>query len=246
MRFSGRFPRRQFLRIAAGAAALPAICRAAKAQAYPSRPITLIVPFAAGGPTDVIGRLVAERMSNTLGQALIVENITGAEGSIGAGRAARARPDGYTICFGLPSTHALNGALYSLPYDVVNDFAPVSPLVVYSYFLFARKSLAASNLPELIAWLKADPDRASMGIGASALRFVAALFAKETGTQFAAVPYRGLAVVMQDLIAGQIDLAIGTPDELQLVQTGGIKAYATTGGERSAIAPPSRPSANWD
>src|SRR5215813_2898373 len=124
-----KLPRRQFLHLAAGAAALPAVSRFAWAQAYPTRPITIIVPFPPGGAVDAVARVLAERMRGPLGQPIIIENVSGAGGSIGTGRVARARPDGYTIDLGIASTHVLNGALYSLSYDVLNDFAPISPVI---------------------------------------------------------------------------------------------------------------------
>jgi tripartite-type tricarboxylate transporter receptor subunit TctC len=145
--------------LAAGAAALPAVSRLANAQTYPSRPITMIVSAAAGGGTDVIGRLVAQRMRGSLAQPIIIENVSGADGSIGAGRAARARSDGYTIDIGFLGNHVLNGAFFSLPYDVLNDFAPISPLVTLPGVLYARKTLPVKDLKELIAWLKANPTR---------------------------------------------------------------------------------------
>jgi tripartite-type tricarboxylate transporter receptor subunit TctC len=153
--------RRQFLRLAAGTAALPIISRAAAAETYPSRPITMIVPLAAGTALDVIGRIVAERMRGSLGQPIIIENVTGADGSIGTGRAARARPDGYTIDLGFLGANVLNGAFYSLQYDVLNDFAPISPTVTSPVALFARTTVPAKDLNELIAWLKANPNKAS-------------------------------------------------------------------------------------
>jgi len=156
---SGQHPRRQFLRMAVGAAAVPATSRIAMAQAYPTRPITLIVGFAAGSFTDVVARVVAERMRASLGQPIIVENVSGADGSVGTGRAARARPDGYTIELGTLSTHVLNGAFYSLRYDVLNDFVPISLLGAGPFVLFARKDMPARDVNELIAWLKANPFR---------------------------------------------------------------------------------------
>jgi tripartite-type tricarboxylate transporter receptor subunit TctC len=169
-------PRRQILYLGASAAALAAVSRIASAQTYPTRPITMIVPFAAGGPTDVVGRLVAERMRKSLGQPVIIENVSGAEGSIGVGRAARARPDGYTLDLGLTSTHVMNGALYSLPYDVLNDFVPVASLVTASYILFSKRTMPAKDLTELIAWLKANPNKASAGINAASNHLVTAFF----------------------------------------------------------------------
>jgi tripartite-type tricarboxylate transporter receptor subunit TctC len=230
--------RRRFLHLAAGTAALPATTRLAWAQAYPTRPITMIVPFAAGNPTDVTARVVAERMRKSLGQPIIIENVSGADGSIGVGRAARARPDGYTIELGFLGGNVLNGAFYSLPYDLLNDFAPIAPLVKGPLILFARKLLPAKDVSELIGWLKANPNKASAGNVAVGNRLVAAFFQKETGTQFTLVPYRGVSPAMQDLVAGQIDLAfIQAPDQLPLVRAGSIKAYAVTSDTRLAIAP---------
>jgi tripartite-type tricarboxylate transporter receptor subunit TctC len=197
----------------------------------------MIVPFPAGGPTDVVGRIVAERMRGSLGQPVIVENIGGADGSIGVGRAARARPDGYTIDVGALGTHVLNGAFYSLQYDLLNDFEPISPLATNPYLLFARKTMLAGDLRELLAWLRANANRASVGTGSAAYRLLAAFFQKQTGTQFTVVPYRGLAPAMQDLMAGQIDLTFGTPDQLPLVRAERIKAYAATSDVRLALAP---------
>jgi tripartite-type tricarboxylate transporter receptor subunit TctC len=223
--------------LAAGAAAVPAASCIAWAQSYPTRPITMVVPAAAGGPMDVIGRVLAERMRALLGQPVIIENVSGADGSIGTGRASRARPDGYTIDLGDKDTHVVNGAFYSLPYDVLNDFAPISPLITLRRFLFARKDMPAKDLKELIAWLKANPNKASMGVAGASGRLLAAFFEKETGTQFALVPYRGNAPAIQDLLAGQIDLFYGTPDQLPLMRAGSIKAYAVSSEMRMVLAP---------
>ena len=247
-----KLPRRRFLNLAAGAAALPVVSRSAIAQTYPSRPITMIVPFAAGGNTDVIGRVIAERMGGLLGQPITIENVSGADGSIGVGRAARARPDGYTIDLANVNTHVLNGALYSLPYDVLNDFEPISLLVASPNVLFASKAVPAKDLKELIAWLKANPNKASVGVAAAAQRLLAAFFQKETGTHFVLVPYRGNAPEVQDLAAGQIDLMFGAPIELPLMRAGSIKAYAVTRDMRMAVAPDiptfaemERPALSW-
>jgi tripartite-type tricarboxylate transporter receptor subunit TctC len=231
-----KFVRRQFLNLAAGAAALPAVSRIARAQTYPTRPITMIVSAAAGSATDLTGRLVAERMRASLGQPIIIENVGGADGSIGVGRAARARPDGYTIDIGFQGNHVLNGAFYSLPYDVLKDFGPISPLVRSSFVLFARKTVPAKNLNELIAWLKANPKKASAAVTAVGPRLVSAFFQKETGTQFTLVPYRGNAPAVQDLVAGQIDLWFGGSDQLPLMRAGSIKGYAVTSDKRLAVA----------
>jgi tripartite-type tricarboxylate transporter receptor subunit TctC len=229
--------RRKFLHLAACAASLPAVSRIARAQTYPTRPITMIVPVAAGGITDVVGRVVADRMTKSIGQPIIVENVSGAEGSIGVGRAARARPDGYTIVLGYFGSHVVNGAYYSLPYDVINDFAPISLLVKFPQVLIARKTMPAQNLNELVAWLKANPNLASAGTFAAGQRLVSAFFRNETGTQFTFVPYRGENAAMQDLIASQIDLLFYSLDSLPLARSGSIKAYAVTGDTRSVLAP---------
>src|SRR6516225_7417921 len=184
---SGQHPRRQFLRLAVGAAALPALSRNADAQSYPTRPITMIVSAAAGSGSDVIGRIIAERMREKLGRPIIIENIGGADGSIGAGRAARAKPDGYTIDIGFMGNHVLNGAFYSLNYDLLNDFAPISPLNTQSFFLYAKKTVPARDLTELIAWLKSNP-KVSAGTSGVGQRLVTAVFQRETGMQLAVVP----------------------------------------------------------
>jgi tripartite-type tricarboxylate transporter receptor subunit TctC len=229
--------RRQFLRLIAGATALPAVSRDAGAQTYPTRPITMIVPLAAGSAIDVVGRMIAQRMRASLGQPVIIENVSGADGSIGTGRAARAKPDGFTIDLGARTTHVLNGAFYPLQYDVLNDFVPISLLAAVPIVLYGRKTMPANDLNGLIGWLKANPNRASMGISAVGYRLLATLFQKETGTQFTLVPYRGSAPEMQDLVAGQIDFFFDAPIPLPLVRAGAIKAYAVTSDTRLAQAP---------
>jgi tripartite-type tricarboxylate transporter receptor subunit TctC len=197
----------------------------------------MIVPFAAGGGTDAVARVVVEHMRGLVGQPIIIENVVGADGSIGVGRAALARPDGYTIVLGLLDTHVPNGAFYSLQYDVLNDFAPVVPLVINPITLFSRKTLPANDLPELIAWLKGNPNGVSVGIQTVGFRLLMASLQKAIGTQFTLVPYRGSAPTMQDLVAGHIDLAFGGGDSLPLMQAGSIKAYAVASDARVAIAP---------
>jgi tripartite-type tricarboxylate transporter receptor subunit TctC len=231
------FPRRQFLRMAAGAVALPATSRIATAQAYPSRPITLIVPFAAGGAADTLVRIVVERMRAPLGQSIVIENVTGAEGSIGVGRAVRARPDGYTICLGTTGTHVLNSALYSLPYDVLNDFVPISLLAMIPLVLYSKRTIPAKSLAELIAWAKANANKASAGIVAGNFRLLTMLFQRETSTNLALVPYRGGAPAVQDLAAGQIDVLIATSLYLPLVRAGSVRAHAVTSDTRLVGAP---------
>jgi len=231
-------PRRQFLHLAAGASVLPTVSGIARAQSYPTRPITMIVPLAAGGGFDATGRVLADRMRRSLGQPVIIENVTGADGNIATARAARARPDGYTIEIGNFSTHALNGAFYSLSYDVLNDFAPISPIVTFSGVYYARKTLPAKDLQELIAWLKANPTKASAATLSGGSRLISEHFQKETGTRFTLVPYRGLAPALQDMAAGQIDICLaGLPAFLPLVRAGSIRAYAVTSERRLAAAP---------
>jgi tripartite-type tricarboxylate transporter receptor subunit TctC len=222
------------------AAVFAALATLAQAQVYPSRPITLIVPYATGGSTDAVGRIMAERMRVPLGQSIVVENVTGANGSIGVGRAARAAPDGYTIGMGAWPTHVVNGAIYNLPYDVLNDFEPVVLLPTQPLLILARKTMPARDLNELIAWLKANADKATQGhagVGSTA-HVGGVFFQKETDTRFAFVPYRGGGPAMQDLIAGQIDLMFDPAGSaVPHVLTGSIKAYAVTAKSRLAGAP---------
>jgi tripartite-type tricarboxylate transporter receptor subunit TctC len=233
-----KIPRRTFLYFAAGAGGLQVLSRSARAQVYPNRPITLIVPFAAGGPTDTIARIVAEGMRTSLGQPIIIENVGGADGSIAVGRAARAAPDGYTISIGNVATHVLNGAAYSLSYDLLNDFEAISLLTGAPAFIDAKKGLPAKDLKELIAWLKANPDKASAGVFATWSRLFGAYFQSSTGTRIQFVPYRGAAPAMQDLVAGQIDLMFDqAANTLPQLRNGSIKAYAVAARKRLALAP---------
>jgi tripartite-type tricarboxylate transporter receptor subunit TctC len=231
------FHRRRFLHLAAGAAALPAALNIATAQIYPSRPITIVVGLAPGGSTDVIARMMAERMKNSLGEPVIVENVTGAGGTIAAGRVARAAPDGYTLSLGNNGSHILPGATYALKYDLLNDFEPVALLSTGPYVLVARKAMPANDLRGLIAWLKANPDKATFGTGIPDT--VGLLFQRGTGTRFQFVPYsRGAAPRIQDLVAGQIDMSITDPIvALPQVRAGTIKAFGITTKTRLPSAP---------
>jgi tripartite-type tricarboxylate transporter receptor subunit TctC len=213
---------------------------AAFAQPYPSHPITLVVPYAAGGPADTIARIVAERMRHSLGQPLIIENVTGAGGSLGTGRVARAAGDGYTVMIGNWSTHMANGVLYSLPYDLQKDFEPISLLATEPDLIVARNELPANTLGDFVAWLKANAGKASAGTsGVGGPSHVAALlFQKESGTQFALVPYRGAGPAVQDLLGGRIDMMITVPSVvLPHLRAGTIKAYAVTSRTRLETAP---------
>lgn len=232
-------PRRQFLQLTAGALALPTVSRRASAQAYPSRSITLVVPFPPGGPTDLLGRLAGERIRAAFGQTVVIENVVGANGSIGVGRVARAAPDGHTLVLGLWNTHVANGAVYSLPYDVVKDFEPIALFATLPSLIVARKSFPADDLKGLIAWMKANPDKATEGhVGIGSLGHVGGLLLQKlTGTRFQQVPYRGSAPVMQALVAEQIDFGIESAvTSLPQYRAGAIKAFAVTGKNRYAAA----------
>jgi tripartite-type tricarboxylate transporter receptor subunit TctC len=212
----------------------------AAAQSYPSRTVSMIVPFPAGGPTDSLARIVSERMKASLGQPVIVENVGGAGGSIGVTRVARAAPDGYTIGIGQLTSYVFSSAVYNTSYDLLKDFEPVALLTTAPQWLIGRGDLPAKNLPEVIAWLKANGDKASfgtIGIGSPSHVF-ATLFQKTTGTQFQLVPYRGGAPAMQDLIGGQIDLScLEASNTLANVRAGKIKAFALLSKTRWAQAP---------
>ena len=210
---------------------------AASAQGYPVRAITMIVPFAAGGPNDAIARIMAERMRVSLGQAITIENVDGAAGSIGTGRAARAAPDGYTISIGYWGTHVANAAIYPLDYDVVKDFEPISLLVESPLLIVASRSTSARDLKELVGWLKANPDKASSAVPGSGSHVANVFFQKETGTRFRLMPYRGAGPALQDLSDGRVDMAmlnVGPP--LARVRSGAIKGYAVTSRQRLAVA----------
>src|SRR5262245_58263006 len=232
--------RRKVLHLAAGAAALTVGASVARGQTYPTRPITIVVPFPAGGPTDTIARIMAEGMRASLGQTVLVENTTGANGTIGVGRVARAAADGYTISIGHWSTHVINGAIYPLQYHVLDDFAPVAWIATNPQLIVSRNAVPATDLQGLIAWLKAKPDGAMAGTAGpgSAAHVGGVFFQRETGTRFQFIPYRGAAPLMQDLLAGQIDLAFDqAANALPHVRERKIRAYAVTAGTRLASAP---------
>jgi tripartite-type tricarboxylate transporter receptor subunit TctC len=212
----------------------------AAAQTYPARPITMIVPFPAGGATDTLARFLAEQMRPILGQSIIIENIAGAAGSIGVGRAVRSPADGYTLSIGTSTTHMLTGGLYTLPFDLLKDLEPVILIGSEPLLIVGKKSLPADDLKGLIAYLKANPDKASVGIaGVGAAGHLTGIsFQKETGTMFQFVPYRGNAPAMQDLLAGQIDFMIEPSSNFKsLVAAGSVKPYAITGRRRLASSP---------
>ena len=227
--------RRHCLQLAAGAAALPAVSGIAWPQAYPSRPITIVVPFPAGGPSDLLGRMVGERFRSSFGQPVVIENVPGANGSIGVGRVARATPDGYTLVIGTSTTHVVNGAIYTLAYDMQKDFEPVALLSSAASLVVARKNFPADDLKGLIDWLKANPDKATEGhVGIGSLGHIGGLLLQNmTGTRFQQVPYRGSAPVMQALLGGQIDFGIESAmTSLPQYRAGSIKAFAVAGQTR--------------
>ena len=235
-----KYPRREFLRLAAGAGVVPAMSRIAWAQAYPTRPITMNVPYAAGGPLDVMARVIADGLRTTLGQTVVIENVAGAGGSIGVTRAARAAPDGYTISAGNWSSHVANGAIYTLPFDLLKDLEPVSMLPSEANVIIARKNFPANTLAELIAWLKENPDKASAGTsGLGGPSYMAAAFLQmKSGTRFQLVPYRGAGPALLDLVAGQLDIMLTAPAiALPHVRDGSVKVYAVAAKERIASAP---------
>jgi tripartite-type tricarboxylate transporter receptor subunit TctC len=210
------------------------------AQPYPARNLTMIVPFPAGGATDTLARYLAEQMRGILGQSIIIENVAGAAGSIGVGRAVRAPADGYTLSIGTSTTHMLTGGLYALPFDLLKDLEPIIEIGSEPLLIVGRNSLPANDLRGLIAYLKADPDKASVGIaGVGATGHLAGIsFQKETATKFQFVPYRGNAPAMQDLLAGQIDFMIEPASNFRsLVATGSIKPFAVTGKARLPSSP---------
>jgi len=201
----------------------------AAAETYPSRPVTIVVPYPAGGPTDTLARILAEHMKGTLGQSVIVENVTGAGGAIGVGRVARAAPDGYTIGIGHWNTHVVQSATMSLPYDVLHDFEPVALIADTPIWLVARKTLPPKDLKELIAWLKQEAGKATAGaVGVGGASDVTGVYFQHvTGSAFQFVPYRGSAPLNQDLAAGHIDFTLGmAAATYPLVRSGQIKAYA--------------------
>jgi tripartite-type tricarboxylate transporter receptor subunit TctC len=212
----------------------------AAARDYPDRAITMIVPFPAGGATDTLARFLAERMRPILGQPIIIENIAGAAGSIGVGRAVRSPADGYTLSIGTSTTHMLTGGLYALPFDLLRDLEPIIQIGGEPLLIVGRNSLPADDLKGLIAYLKANPDKASAGIaGVGATGHLTGIsFQQQTGTKFQFVPYRGNAPAMQDLLAGQIDFMIEPSSNFKsLLAAGSVKPYAVTGKTRLPASP---------
>jgi tripartite-type tricarboxylate transporter receptor subunit TctC len=214
---------------------------AAAAQPYPSRPVVMVVPYGAGGPTDTVARILGEGMRASLGQQVVIENVTGASGTIGVGRVVRAAPDGYTVSIGNWSTHVVNGAIFALQYDLLKDLEPVARLSSNPYVVVGRKGLPAADLKELVAWLKANPDGATEGTAGpgSGQHVSGVYFQSITGARFKFVPYRaGSSDIMRDLVGGHIDLSFDQAiTALPYVRNGDVKAYAVTASTRLAAAP---------
>jgi tripartite-type tricarboxylate transporter receptor subunit TctC len=235
-----RISRRQFLPLAAGAAALPAFPQAARAQAFPNRPVTLVSPFPAGGPVDTICRILGEHMQGTLGRPVLVEDTGGAAGSVGVGRVARAAPDGYTLIVGQWSTHVANASIYKLSYDTLTDFQPIALLSNNPALIVGRKDLPANDLKGLIAWLKANSGKATQGTqGVGGIGHIAGIsFQNLTGTKYEFIPYRGGTPMMAALLAGEVDMLIDTPTtSLPQIRGGNIKGFAVMSKTRLAAMP---------
>jgi tripartite-type tricarboxylate transporter receptor subunit TctC len=232
-----KLPRRQILHLAAGAAALTA-SGIAWAQNYPSRTIKIVVPYPAGGPTDLVARIIADKISGPLGQPVIAENVAGGSGINGVSRVVRAAPDGYTLILGNNGSNVLNGALYSLSFDLIEDFEPIARLTTNPQVIVTKKSIPAKNLSELLVWLKDNQAKVSVGIAGAVAAVSAADFQTMTATKFVLVPYRGAAPAIQDLMGGQIELMFDQlSNALPHIKSGAIKAYAIAASSRSPSAP---------
>ena len=210
------------------------------AQNYPSKPVTIVVPFSAGGPTDTLARIIGDPMRKSLGQTVLVENVTGAGGSIGTGKVARSAPDGYLVSIGHWGTHVVNGVYYSLPYHVLTDFAPVAMIATNPQVVISKNAVPAANLKELIAWINANQGKVLMGTGGigGASHMAAIYFGNRIGVKFHFVPYRGGAPALQALLGGEIDLYVTQVSNIAgHVKAGKVKAYAVTANTRQAAAP---------
>jgi tripartite-type tricarboxylate transporter receptor subunit TctC len=232
--------RRRFLRLAAGVTALPTVSRLALAQDYPSHPLTLIVGFPPGGPTDTLARIVAEGMKSSLGQPIVIEDISGATGTIGTARVVHANPDGYTIGIGNWASHVGSPAIYPVQYDVLKDLQPIAVLASAPLWILGKNALPPSSAAELIAWLKSNPNASTFGtVGAGSAAHLCGVFLQQkTGARFRYVPYRGAAPVMQDLMANQIDLScLEASATLPNVEANRFKAFAVMSDARWQKSP---------
>src|SRR6478672_7374315 len=224
--------------IAALALAMIASLAGAQAQTFPSRPITLVLALPAGGAVDALARVMVEHMRAALGQPVIIENMGGAGGTLSIARVVRSAPDGYTIGMGTLGQYVISGAVYTLPFDMLNDLTPVALLPTVPYWMTARKTLPANNLLELVAWLKANKASATTVGTASPARFCGMFFQAATGTNFQFVPYRGGAPALQDIVAGNVDLNCDlAANSLQQFRNGNVKVFAVMAKSRWAAAP---------
>jgi tripartite-type tricarboxylate transporter receptor subunit TctC len=235
-----KFPRRRFLHLAAGAAALPAVARVARAQAYPTRPVRLIVGFAAGGPADISARLIGQWLSERLGQTFIIENRPGAGGNLATETVVRARPDGYTL-LEASSTNAWNTTLYrNLSFDFIRDIAPVASLCRYAGVMVVNQSVPADTVPEFIAYAKANPGKMSMGSGGAGApsHLYGELFKKLTGVDLVHVPFRGGGPAVIALLGGQVQVFFGTVSgSIDHIRAGKLRPLGVTTGTRMDVLP---------
>ncbi|HEY5900497.1 MAG TPA: tripartite tricarboxylate transporter substrate-binding protein [Burkholderiales bacterium] len=222
------------------ALAILSLASTAQAQEFPTRPVSIVVPFSAGGPTDTIARIMAQRMTRALGQSVVVENVTGAGGSIGVGKVVRAAPDGYTLGIGHIGTHVVNGAIYQLSYDLLKDLAPIAMIAANPQIIVSKNAVPATDLQQLVAWVRANQDKVSIATGGAGTpaHVSAVYFQKVTATQPQIVHYRGAAPAMQDILAGHIDLTFDqAANSLPQVRAGKIRPYAVTSKTRLLAAP---------
>ncbi len=236
-----RFPRRQFLRLAAGVAALPVVSRVAWGETYPSRPIRMIVPFPPGGPTDIVARPFAQLLGEALKTTVIIDNRGGAGGTVGANVVARAAPDGYTLLMATVGTNAINTSLYKkLPYDAVKDFTPIAQVAAAPVAVVAHPSLPVKNLAELVALAKKEPGKLNFGTAGNGSpgHLTAEMFKAASGIDIRHVPYKGSAPAVTDLLAGQIQLMFDPLQSvLSNVRGGNLRALAVSSAARSPVAP---------
>ncbi|WP_068030883.1 tripartite tricarboxylate transporter substrate binding protein BugD [Rhodoplanes sp. Z2-YC6860] len=229
-----------FRTLASIATLLTVLTAPLQAETYPSKPVTVIVPFAAGGPSDVLARALADKMRTALKETVLIENVTGAAGTIGVTRAVRSPADGYTLSFGHLGTHVVNGAIYPLPFDLVNDLDPVALLGANPMLVVSKNAIPAKTFKELIDWLKANQAKATLGTAGvgSGAHFSGVFLQNLIGTHASYVPYRGTGPALQDLVAGQIDIIVDqASNSLPQVQAGTIRAYAVTDSKRLSALP---------
>jgi tripartite-type tricarboxylate transporter receptor subunit TctC len=236
-----KFPRRLFLHLATGAAALPAVSRIARAQAYPTRPVRIVVGFPAGGGADIVARLLGQWLSERLGQPFIVENRPGAASNIASEAVAKAAPDGYTLLLVIMPPNAINATLYDkLNFNFIRDIAPIAGLTSDPLVMLLNPSVPVQSVPEFIAYAKTNPAKINMasgGIG-SALHVAGELFKTMTGVQMNHVPYRGSAPALTDLLAGQVQVLFDVPtSSIEYIKSGKLRALAVTGATRSELLP---------